>query len=188
MCLIVTTGTASSIVLWNWQCLLRVPNISLACFLETNSKCIRIRTYPEIEEMGSSDFPNKYLLVIVIIGLCTIIYLVSRFPSISMFAPDTRILSLVSLGSWNTFSYPILCTRAHSSRAVAHLTMAFWWPPPLVAMTWTTLGVGRFADILSKALLASLRRNLFVSAVLWRRGAASSSSSWKNFLNLNICN
>lgn len=110
-------------------------------------------------------------------------YLASKFPSISILAPASNILSLVSRGSWKTLSSPSLWTRLQSSRADVARTIAFWCVHPLPVIRATTFGAGRATHMASKAALASLRRNLLVSAVLCSRGAASSSTSCWECLN-----
>lgn len=104
--------------------------------------------------------------------------LASRLPSVSELAPANITLSLISFGSWKIFSGPSLFAKSLRSRIEADLTIPFWCKHPLVKITVINLCGGRCSHITSKAALASARKNLFVSAVLWSKGPASSSSSW----------
>lgn len=104
--------------------------------------------------------------------------LASKLPSVNELAPAKTILSLISFCNWKILSGPSRLAKSFNNLIEAALTTPFWCKHPLVAITAITLWGGRCSHITSKAALASARRNLFVSAVLWRRGPAISSSSY----------
>lgn len=104
-------------------------------------------------------------------------FLVSKLPSVSAFAPAKIALSLMSFPRANSLSVPWIRNNSSNSRVVVLRTIAFWCVVPLDVKTTTTLAGWSFSVITFRALFASSRRNLFVSAVRWRRGPTTSSSS-----------